>query len=173
MPRACRSDYPGAWSHVMNRGSARRTIFETRADVRHFLALLAHAARRGGIDIHAYCLMATHYHLLVRSKTARLAAGCRAPALARQDRGLPQLADDRFGRVLLPARLLTLRVEDSHSIGIRFRGSCQRRGPRATDPLARLPRSCRSFDPARRTSAWRPVRSSRAASTQACAVRVR
>ncbi len=74
MPRVRRNDYPGAWFHVMNRGSARRTIIENKQDARHFLALLAHTVRRGDIELHAYCLMATHFHLLVRSPTARLSA---------------------------------------------------------------------------------------------------
>ncbi|MCP5066161.1 MAG: hypothetical protein GY946_06290 [bacterium] len=73
MPRAPRIDFPGAWFHVMNRGVARRTIFENRTDVRYFLALLAHTVRRGDIEVHAYSLMATHCHVLARSPRARLA----------------------------------------------------------------------------------------------------
>ena len=32
MPRNPREDAPGTWHHVMNRGLARRTVFEDRAD---------------------------------------------------------------------------------------------------------------------------------------------
>ncbi len=56
----------------MNRGLARRTVFESREDFRMFLACMAQAVRRGGIEIHAYCLMSTHFHLLVRSPCERL-----------------------------------------------------------------------------------------------------
>ena len=58
----------------MNRGIARRTIFENRRDARFFLALVAHTVRCGDIEVHAFCLMTTHYHLLLRSLTARMAA---------------------------------------------------------------------------------------------------
>lgn len=72
MSRRARFDEPGCLHHVMNRGLARRTIFETRADARYFLALLARAHRRGQIEIHAYSLMSTHFHLVLRSVDGRL-----------------------------------------------------------------------------------------------------
>ena len=72
MPYRDRLDAPGSWHHVTNRGIARRTIFETRADVRKFLALVARQVRRGNIEVHAYCVMTTHFHLLVRSLVGRL-----------------------------------------------------------------------------------------------------
>jgi hypothetical protein len=62
----------------MNRGIARRTVFENDADVRYFLAQLARAVRAGGIEVHAYCLMTTHFHLLVRSPAGGLSTAMRA-----------------------------------------------------------------------------------------------
>jgi REP element-mobilizing transposase RayT len=56
----------------MNRGVARRTIFETRRDARLFLALLAKAVRRSQIEVHAFVLMTTHFHLLLRSLDGNL-----------------------------------------------------------------------------------------------------
>ena len=47
MPRHGRVDCPGMLHHVMNRGLARRTVFETKQDARFFLALLAREVRRG------------------------------------------------------------------------------------------------------------------------------
>ena len=67
MPRRPRLDAPGTLHHVMNRGLARRTVFETREDVRRFLLLLACLVRAGHIEVHAYVLMTTHFHLFVRS----------------------------------------------------------------------------------------------------------
>jgi len=61
----------------MNRGIARRTVFERRADVRSFLAHVAGAVRRGEIELHAYSLMTTHFHLLVRSPIGELSEGLR------------------------------------------------------------------------------------------------
>lgn len=37
-----------------------------------FLSLLARAVRRFGIELHAYALLTTHFHLLVRSPGDRL-----------------------------------------------------------------------------------------------------
>ena len=73
MTRTPRADKPGAWHHVMNRGVARRTVFEDRGDVRAFLALLAREVRAERVELHAYCVMTTHYHLLVRSLLGDLA----------------------------------------------------------------------------------------------------
>lgn len=67
MPRGPRNDAPGRLFHVMNRGIAKRTMFERRADFRFFLSRLASAVRRGEIDVLSFCLMLTHFHLIVRS----------------------------------------------------------------------------------------------------------
>ena len=56
----------------MNRGIARRTIFESRADVRYFLSRIAWTVKRGMLEVHAYCVMTTHFHLLVRSPRGEL-----------------------------------------------------------------------------------------------------
>jgi REP element-mobilizing transposase RayT len=61
----------------MNRGIARRTIFETDEDRRFFLSLLAKEVRAGRIEIHAFCLMLTHFHLLIRSVTGQLSEAMR------------------------------------------------------------------------------------------------
>ncbi|HNP16703.1 MAG TPA: transposase [Terrimesophilobacter sp.] len=82
MPRRSRDDHPDAWHHVFNRAIARRTMFERREDFRYFLACLARAARRGDIEVHAYCLMGTHYHLLLRSPSGRLAEAMHGVQLA-------------------------------------------------------------------------------------------
>jgi REP element-mobilizing transposase RayT len=59
---------------VYNRGVARRTLFEGRRDARFFLACLAREIRAGNLEVHAYCLMTTHFHLFVRSPRGRLSA---------------------------------------------------------------------------------------------------
>jgi REP element-mobilizing transposase RayT len=61
----------------MNRGIARRTLFETDEDRRFFLSLLAREVRAGRIEVHAFCLMLTHFHLLVRSVTGQLSEAMR------------------------------------------------------------------------------------------------
>ena len=67
MARRPRLDCEGAWHHVMNRGIARRPIFEGRGDIRFFLSRVARAVRRGELEVHAYCVLPTHFHMLVRS----------------------------------------------------------------------------------------------------------
>ncbi len=78
MARSPRCDGPGVWHHVMNRGIARRAVFEDSRDVRFFLSRLARAVRAGSIEVHSYCVMTTHFHLLVRSPDGNLSrAMCR------------------------------------------------------------------------------------------------
>jgi len=72
MARKPRRDGIDTWHHCMNRGLARRTLFETDEDRRFFLSLLAREVRSGRLEIHAYALMLTHFHLLVRSVTGEL-----------------------------------------------------------------------------------------------------
>jgi len=75
--RRPRHDAPDTWHHVMNRGIARRTVLETDADRRFFLSLLAREVRAGRLEIHAYSLMLTHFHLLVRSPKGELSDAMR------------------------------------------------------------------------------------------------
>jgi putative transposase len=65
-------DYAGAWHHVMNRGAGRRAVFRSDADREIFLECLIEAARRHQLEIHSYCLLDNHYHLLLRSLEGRL-----------------------------------------------------------------------------------------------------
>ncbi len=75
MPRPLRRDFPGAWHHVMNRGADHRDIFEHDRDREVFLDSVAAAAERYALEVHAYCLMSNHFHLLLRSQDGHLAAG--------------------------------------------------------------------------------------------------
>lgn len=77
MPRLPRFDSPGRWFHVMNRGLAHRPIFESERDIRYFLSRVAYAVRRGELEVHAFCLMTTHYHMLVRSPKGQLSEAMR------------------------------------------------------------------------------------------------
>jgi REP element-mobilizing transposase RayT len=72
LARHARYDAPGSWHHVMNRGIAKRTLFENELDIRTFLARLALAVRAGTLEVHAYCILTTHFHLLLRSPEERL-----------------------------------------------------------------------------------------------------
>lgn len=73
MSRPERKDGNGVWHHVMNRGIARRTVFETRRDVRFFLSRVARSVRLGLVEVHAYSILSTHFHMLIRSPHGELA----------------------------------------------------------------------------------------------------
>jgi len=77
MARALRIEFDGAWYHVMNRGAGRRPVFRSAADRTMFLRLLDEVSKIYGVEIHAYCLMANHYHLLVRTPVAGLGRAMR------------------------------------------------------------------------------------------------
>jgi putative transposase len=70
MPRKPRQFVAGGIYHVFNRGNNRRTLFEEKKDYECFMAILDEGKIREGIQIFHYCLMANHYHFLVRSETA-------------------------------------------------------------------------------------------------------
>jgi len=74
MGRHSRFDSPGAWHHVMNRGIAKRTLFENELDIRTFLSRLALTVRAGKLEVHSYCVLTTHFHLLLRSPEEQLSA---------------------------------------------------------------------------------------------------
>ncbi len=72
MARSLRIEYPGAWYHVMNRGAQKKTIFHDSKYCKIFLKLLSEISKRYQIQIHAYCLMPNHYHLLINTPMGNL-----------------------------------------------------------------------------------------------------
>ena len=72
MPRPIRIQYEHAYYHVMNRGRARQTIFQGAVYYEDFLTTLEECHRRFDAQIHAYCLMSNHYHLLVETPRGNL-----------------------------------------------------------------------------------------------------
>jgi len=77
-----RQDAVGTWHHVMNRAVGKRVLFENSRDIRFFLAQLAHTVRAGLLEVHAYSVLPTHFHLLVRSPAGRLSDAMRNAELA-------------------------------------------------------------------------------------------
>ena len=73
-----RFDAPGRLHHLMNRGIARRTVFEDRMDARYFLALLAREVRAGRLRVYAFSILTTHFHLLAASPTGDIASVMRS-----------------------------------------------------------------------------------------------
>jgi putative transposase len=64
MARLPRLTLPGFPHHIIQRGNNRQAIFASTADYQTLLDLLDASARKFGVAIHAYVLMANHFHLL-------------------------------------------------------------------------------------------------------------
>lgn len=77
MPRPLRIEYSGAWYHVMNRGVNKMPIFTTDEHRHIFLKLLEEISTLFRVEIHSYCLMDNHYHLLIRTSLANLGKAMR------------------------------------------------------------------------------------------------
>ena len=65
MPRKTRVYLPGVPAHIVQRGNNRNACFFAEQDYAYYLEALAQGLRRFGADLHAYCLMKNHIHLLI------------------------------------------------------------------------------------------------------------
>jgi REP element-mobilizing transposase RayT len=75
MARKLRVQYPGAIYHVMNRGDHSEIVFGDRRDLELFLATLAEACARTDWQVHSFCLMSNHFHIVLETPRANLADG--------------------------------------------------------------------------------------------------
>jgi len=75
MARQLRVQYPGAMYHVINRGDRREAIFQDDKDRECFLMTLGEACGKTGWQVHAFCLMSNHFHLVIETPKANLVAG--------------------------------------------------------------------------------------------------
>lgn len=75
MARKLRVQYPGAIYHVLNRGDRREPIFKDDADRARFLQTLGEACAKTSWQVHAFCLMPNHFHLVVETPQPNLVAG--------------------------------------------------------------------------------------------------
>ncbi len=73
MSRATRVEFDGACYHVMSRGVARTRTFLDDEDRESFLEILGALVHCGALEVHAFCLMPNHNHLLLRTPHAELA----------------------------------------------------------------------------------------------------
>jgi len=70
-----RVQYPGAIYHVINRGDRREAIFEDDPDRGRLLAALTEACEETSWQVHAYCLMSNHFHLVIETPQPNLVVG--------------------------------------------------------------------------------------------------
>lgn len=72
MARPLRIEYPGAFYHIIQKGNEGQHIFLSDQDRMKFYDYLSVIHRRYKINIHAYCLMNNHYHLILETEKANL-----------------------------------------------------------------------------------------------------
>ena len=77
MTRPLRIEYEDAYYHVMNRGRGRQWVFPAADYYEDYLQCLSEANKRFGIEIHAYCLIGNHYHLLIKTPRGNLGRAMR------------------------------------------------------------------------------------------------
>ena len=75
MPRQPRIEYEGATYHVINRGDRREDIVVDAADRELLVRTLGEACARTDWQVHAYCLMDNHFHVVVETPRPNLSAG--------------------------------------------------------------------------------------------------
>src|SRR5215467_7035490 len=75
MARKLRVQYPGAIYHAMNRGDRREPIFNDDKDRLLFLDTLGEACQKTDWQIHAWCLMNNHFHLVTETPRGNLVDG--------------------------------------------------------------------------------------------------
>ncbi|MEP6893823.1 MAG: transposase [Gaiellaceae bacterium] len=74
MGRPNRIQDPG-FHHVFSRGTGGVSFFIDNDDREFFVALLERTERRLRWRVHAYCLMNTHYHVVVETPAGTISAG--------------------------------------------------------------------------------------------------
>ncbi len=75
MARLLRFEFGGAVYHITSRGNARQPIFLDRVDWGGFLEILSSVIARFDWVCHAYCLMESHYHLVMETPGGNLSRG--------------------------------------------------------------------------------------------------
>ena len=72
MARPLRLEFEDALYHIGARGNRRERIFASDGDRERFLEILVRSLARFEVELHAYVLLANHFHLLARTRRANL-----------------------------------------------------------------------------------------------------
>jgi REP element-mobilizing transposase RayT len=94
MARPLREQLPNGVYHVTSRAVEQIAAFRDATDCRLFLSLFERTVLRCRWVPHAYCLMTTHYHLVVQTPEANLAYGMQL-----LNGRYAQLFNERYGRL--------------------------------------------------------------------------
>ena len=93
MPRRARSELPDGRFHVTTRGVCGIPLFVDDEDRRVFLWLLGEVSQRYSVRCLAFCLMGTHYHLILECRVAAL-----SPTMRRLNGRYARRYNDRHER---------------------------------------------------------------------------
>ena len=74
MARPLRIAFEGAFYHVTARGNERKKIFLSHRDYEKYLSYLTEALHKYGVILHAFVLMANHYHLIIETPKGNLSS---------------------------------------------------------------------------------------------------
>lgn len=77
MSRPLRLEIAGGLYHVTSRGDRREDIYHDDTDRQTWLSILAQTCERHNWQIHAWCQMSNHYHLIVETVEGNLSLGMR------------------------------------------------------------------------------------------------
>jgi putative transposase len=75
MPRPCREEVPDGIFHIATRSVFERVAFDGVDDREDFIRILANVVERCRWNCKSYCLMGTHYHLIVQTPEPNLSVG--------------------------------------------------------------------------------------------------
>ncbi len=70
MPRFARAVVSDSPHHITQRGNNREDVFFVADDYEFYLLTLREQSARYGLDVHAYCLMPNHVHLVATAHAA-------------------------------------------------------------------------------------------------------
>ena len=102
MPRRARFHLPDGVYHVTSKGTGGGFIFVDDFDRQAFVVLLQQVCGLFGLRIHVWCLMGTHYHLILEAKREQLTLamhrlnGLYAQRFNRRHRRKGHLFEERF-----------------------------------------------------------------------------
>lgn len=107
MSRPLRLEIAGGLYHVTSRGDRREDIYHDNTDRETWLAILAQTCKRHNWQIHAWCQMSNHYHLIVETVEGNLSAGMRqlngiyTQSVNRRHRRIGHVYQGRFKGILV------------------------------------------------------------------------
>ena len=77
MTRPLRLEFPGAIYHVTARGDNHGLIFLDDSDRNKWLSVISLVCTRFNFQVHAYCQMGNHYHIVIETVEGNLSQGMR------------------------------------------------------------------------------------------------